>query len=269
MNRPLSLAALTVLDLSPADMVSCAAWAGYSHVGLRLNPATPTEAHYSTIGDTPVIREVLARLQDTGIRVLDIEILRLKPDTRVADFEAFFETGARLGAQHVLLAGNDPDHARLVDNFGTTCDLAARYGLAAHLEPMPWTDVRNVAEADAIIRAAGRDNGGIIIDPIHFDRSGDTIDGLAAIPPSRFRYMQFCDAPAARPTTTEEILFQARAERLPPAEGGLPLRELLGALPAGITLSIEVPQMALARTVGPFERARRLREACQHLLAGC
>jgi len=269
MNRPLSLAALTVLDLSPADMVSCAAWAGYSHVGLRLNPATPTEAHYPTIGDTPLIRDVLARLQDTGVKVLDVEILRLKPDTLVTDFEAFFETGSRLGAQHVLLAGNDPEHTRLVDNFAATCDLAARYGLAAHLEPMPWTDVRNVAEADAIIRAAGRDNAGIIIDPIHFDRSGDTLAGLADIPASRFRYMQFCDAPAARPTSTEEILFQARAERLPPGEGGLPLRALLQALPAGIALSIEVPQMALAQSVGPFERARRLREATEHVLATC
>ncbi|TMG83723.1 MAG: sugar phosphate isomerase/epimerase, partial [Betaproteobacteria bacterium] len=32
MTRPLSLAALTVLELSPPDMVACAAEAGYSHV---------------------------------------------------------------------------------------------------------------------------------------------------------------------------------------------------------------------------------------------
>ncbi|HEY5308601.1 MAG TPA: sugar phosphate isomerase/epimerase, partial [Casimicrobiaceae bacterium] len=40
MSRILSLAALTVLELSPPDMVSCAAAAGYTHVGLRLLPAT-------------------------------------------------------------------------------------------------------------------------------------------------------------------------------------------------------------------------------------
>src|SRR5438046_5381 len=43
MTRPLSLAALTVLELSPPDMVACAAEAGYSHVGLRLLPATANE----------------------------------------------------------------------------------------------------------------------------------------------------------------------------------------------------------------------------------
>lgn len=36
--RPISLAALTVLDVSPANQVLCAAKAGYSHVGIRLVP---------------------------------------------------------------------------------------------------------------------------------------------------------------------------------------------------------------------------------------
>ena len=36
MTRPLSLAALTVLELTPPEMVVCAAEAGFSHVGIRL-----------------------------------------------------------------------------------------------------------------------------------------------------------------------------------------------------------------------------------------
>ncbi len=60
--RPISLAALTVLDVSPANQVLCAAKAGYSHVGIRLVPATPTETQYDMIGDTPMIREVEANL---------------------------------------------------------------------------------------------------------------------------------------------------------------------------------------------------------------
>lgn len=92
-------------------MVSCAAEAGYSHVGLRLVPATPSEVNWATIGDTWVIRETLARLAATGIAVLDIEILRLKPETRVADFLPVLETAARLSARNALVAGNDPDEA--------------------------------------------------------------------------------------------------------------------------------------------------------------
>ena len=108
--RPISLAALTILDVSSANQVLCAAKAGYSHVGIRLVPATPTETQYDMIGNTPMIREVKANLKGTGIKVLDIEILRIKPDTRAVNWKAFFETGARLGATQVLCAGNDPRH---------------------------------------------------------------------------------------------------------------------------------------------------------------
>lgn len=66
MQRPLSLAALTVLELSPPEIVSIAAEAGYSHVGLRLIPATPEEASHAMIGDTHAVRETLARLADVG-----------------------------------------------------------------------------------------------------------------------------------------------------------------------------------------------------------
>ena len=36
MTRSISLAALTVLELTPPEMVICAAEAGFSHVGIRL-----------------------------------------------------------------------------------------------------------------------------------------------------------------------------------------------------------------------------------------
>ena len=123
--RPISLAALTILDVSPANQV------------LRLVPATPTETQYDMIGNTPMIREVEANLKATGIKVLDIEILRIKPDTRAVNWKAFFETGARLGATQVLCAGNDPDINRLTDNYAELCELAHPYGLNLSIEPMP------------------------------------------------------------------------------------------------------------------------------------
>ena len=158
MTRPLSLAALTVIELSPPDMVTCAARAGFTHVGLRLVPATPQEVSYETVGDTPVIRDVRARLDDTGVAVLDIEILRLRPETNVPDFLPVLETGARLGARNAFIADNDPDESRLTERFGELCDLAAPFGIAPCLEPMPWTDVRNFAQGARILRAAARAN---------------------------------------------------------------------------------------------------------------
>ncbi|MBU6436228.1 MAG: sugar phosphate isomerase/epimerase, partial [Betaproteobacteria bacterium] len=151
MNRLISLAALTVLELSPPDMVSCAAAAGFSHVGIRLIAATATEPQHDIVGDTPLLRDVERRLANEGVKVLDVEIFRIKPDTRVADYEAAVATAARLGARELLVAGNDPNEVRLIDTFCDLCDLAARYGLGANLEFMPWTDAKDLLQAARIV----------------------------------------------------------------------------------------------------------------------
>lgn len=132
-ERIFSLASLTVLELSPPQMVEVAAKAGYSHVGLRLVPATPQEHHFPLVADADLRRQTLARLRDTGVRVLDVEILRLKPQTRIKDFESVLAVGAEFAASELLVAGNDPDEARMTDNFAALCDLAAQYGLHPHL----------------------------------------------------------------------------------------------------------------------------------------
>jgi sugar phosphate isomerase/epimerase len=266
-SRILSLAALSVLELSPPEMVSCAAAAGYKHVGLRLLPATMQEVAWPMVGETSLVREVRTRLSDTGIGVLDVEILRLKPDTRVEDYQAALETGARLGARNVLVAGNDPDEGRLTARFAALCDLAAPLDLCPGLEPMPWTDVRDFAQARRIVTAAGRSNAGIIVDPIHFDRGGSVPSEIAQTPSAWLRYAQLCDAPRERPADTEGLLLQARAERLLPGDGGLDLAGILMALPPDIPLSLEIPMVGLAKTVGAVERARRMRAATLALLS--
>lgn len=267
MERILSLSALTVLELPPPEMVTCARDAGYTHVGLRLVPATSEEPAWDTVGDTAIVRETLARLQDSAIEVLDVEILRLKPDTKIQDFRPVLETAARLGARNALVAGNDRDEARLTDNLAALCDLAAPYLIAPCLEPMPWTDAKNFAQGARIVGNASRPNIGLLIDPIHFDRGGSVASEIPAVPVSWIRYIQLCDAPAERPTTIEGLLFQARAERLLPGEGGLDLKGILRAVPAQTPISIEIPQEELAKTMPAVERARRAAAATRNLIA--
>jgi sugar phosphate isomerase/epimerase len=249
-------------------MVSCAAEAGYSHVGIRVLPATPHEQPYDLIGDTPLLREVESRLADTGLKVLDVEIFRIKPDTRVvADYEAALATAARLGASTMLVAGNDPDESRLIDTFGQFCELAQRYALSASLEFMPWTDAKNLTQVARVVHACARDNAAVLVDAFHFSRSRSRIEDIATVPASRFHYMQLCDAPAAIPPTMDQILAEARAERLFPGEGGVDLLGILRALPRHIPISLEVPTHTLAKTVGATERARRALAATRRVLA--
>lgn len=257
--RHIGLAALTVLELPHHEQVSVAAQAGYSHVGLRLVPVAGQP--YNHPFD---VAEVERRLLDTGVRMLDVEVFRLAPETKINEFESAMATAQRLGATELLVHGADPDEARLIDTFGRLCDLAARHGLSANLEPMPWVDVSNLAKAMRILDGAARVNGAFLVDPIHFYRGGDTPQALANVGRQRLRYMQLCDARPERPSDMQEIIRQARGDRLFPGEGGLDLKGLLRALPAGIPLSLEVP---VAQKLEPLERARRALAATKAVLA--
>jgi sugar phosphate isomerase/epimerase len=265
-TRALSLAALTVLELSPPELVGCAAAAGYSHVGVRLLPATESEPRWPVVGDTPMVREVEHRLADSGVRVLDIEIFRLRPETDVRDYLLALETGARLGAKYVLVAGNDPDESRLTERFASLCELGLPFGLGFDVEPMPWTDVKNLQQGARIVAASGSPRAGVLIDPIHFDRGGNVPADIAAVPAQALHYAQLCDAPAERPRDTETLLHQARAERLMPGDGQLDLAGILRALPGHVPLALEVPMLTLAKTVSALERATRIRQKTHALL---
>jgi sugar phosphate isomerase/epimerase len=266
-KRQLSLGALTVMELAPDQMVACAADAGYDCVGLRLLPATSAEPAWPSIGDTPLVREIERRLGDTGVRMLDIEIFRLLPETDVDAFLPALETGARLGATQALVGAYDPEPKRLAERFAALCNLGAPLGLSMNIEPMPWTEVKNIAQGMQLLEAADRHNAGLLVDPIHFDRGGDVPVNIAAIPRARLRYMQICDAPAERPTDKETLIFHARNERLMPGDGGLDLLGILRAMPRDIPIAVEVPTKTLARDVDAVERAKRIRIKTEALLA--
>ena len=258
MKRGIGLAALTVLELPPHEQVSVAAQAGYSHVGLRLIPVAGQPFHHVLDVD-----KVEKRLADTGVRVLDVEVFRLAPETRIDEFESTMAAAARLRATELLVHGADPDATRLTETFARLCDLAASYGLSANLEPMPWVDVSNLAKAQRVLDAAGRNNSGLLVDAIHFYRAGDSLQALAKLPRKLLRYMQLCDARPERPSDMQEIIRQARSDRLFPGEGGLDLNGLLRALPAGIPISLEVP---VSKKMEPLERARRALAATNAIL---
>jgi sugar phosphate isomerase/epimerase len=266
MTRPIAIAPITTPELAPPDSVSVAARTGYSHVGLRLLPSVPDGFAWPLATDAALLRDTLARMRDTGVGVLDIDIIRLRSDCNPASFTRFFETGAALGARAVLLAADDADQARLVANYAALCERAVPFGLSIDLEFMPWTAVPDLAAAVRVGSAADRPNAGIVIDTLHVARAGTSIAELAAVDRRFLHYMQICDGPAERPATTEALIHAARSERLFPGEGELDLFGMLGALPADLPISVEVPTETLARSVGPEDRARRARQATDALL---
>jgi sugar phosphate isomerase/epimerase len=263
---PFSLAALTVLELAPPALIDVAAACGYDHVGIRLLAAVPGGIAYPLMEDEAGLRETIARMDGTGVTVADLEVVALREETDMAGFSAFFETGARLGARHILVAGYDPDLDRFTDRYARFCEAAAPYGLTADLEFMPWTHVPDLATANRIVAQIGQANAGVLVDALHFDRSKSLIGELARIPAERLHYWQICDGPAEPPATTEELMHAARYERLFPGEGGIALAALTRAMPKDIIVSIEVPTAGLAKTVDAKTRAQRALDAARRVI---
>jgi sugar phosphate isomerase/epimerase len=261
-----SLDHLTLLELTPPELVRIAAQAGFTHVGVRLNPAAPGEHQYPMLGDSPMRRETLGCMQETGVRVLDIGVIRLKPETDVKAFEPIFESAARLGAAHAMVNGDEPDHARLADLLARLCEVARPFSLTMNLEATPWSGVRTLADAVRVVQAAAEAEARVLIDTIHVDRSGGTPADIAAVPPALVTHLQVCDAFGARPQDFETMIFQARNERRYPGDGNLDLRAMLRAAPAGAALSLEAPWRSLAQTLSPLERAQRGRAAMTSLV---
>lgn len=267
MKRWMSLSHLSVIELSPPEAVSVAHAAGFDCVDLRLAKAIPSDTEYPVFGQTPMLRETLARLRDTGVRVFDIELIRLKRDTDPGSFERLFDTAQRLGARRIKVAGDDKDLAVITERFAQVCAMAARYGLQVDLEFMPWSGISSVASAVSVVTAAAQPNGQVLIDALHLSRSGGHPSDLAAFDRRAFGYLQLCDAPAMLPPDLDAILHEARTERLIPGDGGLPLLELLAVFPADTPVSIELPMKALAARLPALERARLFARGTRDLLA--
>jgi sugar phosphate isomerase/epimerase len=264
----LSLAHLTVLDTTPPELVTVAAAAGFRTIGIRLT-ATPSVGvpPYDMLGDGPLLRETLARLADTGVSVLDTEFLRFEPEHPVGVPEGFLEASARLGARHVLVMSAEPEEARTLERFGDLCDRAAGYGLTVGLEFAIYTGVRTLADAARVVATSKRPNASVLIDALHFSRSGGLPAHVARVDPSLFRYAQLCDAGPDRPgpDDTPALIREARMGRLLPGEGVLPLGELVAALPASVPLAIEAPCRATA-DLPAVERAKRAYRALAALV---
>ena len=268
-SHPISLAHLTVLDTTPPELVTIAAAAGFRTVGIRLT-ATPSVGvpPYDMLREGPMLRDTLARLADTGVTVLDTEFLRFEPELPVGVPEGFLEVSARLGARNVLVMSAEPEEARTLERFGELCDRAAAYGLHVNLEFAIYTGVRTLAHAAEMVARSKRANARVLMDALHFSRSGGLPAHVVQVDPALFRYAQICDAgpDMPRPDDAPSLIREARTGRLLPGEGVLPLRELVAALPPGLPLGIEAPDRTLAH-LPPLERAKRAHRALSALLA--
>jgi len=227
-NRQLfSLAAATAASADRMQSVRLAAEAGYDAVGLRFDQRPPSGSE---------VRSLHRALTDAGLGVLDIEVIRIRPGDNADATQRLVEWGVDVGAGHLLVVSDDADPARTVARFAETCEVAGAGGMVAVLEFMRFTAVPRLADAVAVVQAAGHPAGAVLVDLLHLVRSGSVPADLLKVAPALLPYAQLCDAgePGGDPA------HEARHARMLPGEGSLPLAEFVDALPLGIPLSIEV-----------------------------
>ncbi len=174
---------------------------------------------------------------------LGLEIVALQP---LRDFEAMpapmrarnFDRGRRklelaqeLGARLLCICSNvSPetigDPARAADDLGEFADLARQYGMRIGYEALAWgRHVKDWTDAWDIVRAADRDNLGLILDSFHICVRGNPIEPIAELPGDKIALVQIADAPAL----LMDPMSLGRHYRSYPGQGDYPIVDYLDA----------------------------------------
>ncbi|MFZ4689022.1 MAG: sugar phosphate isomerase/epimerase family protein [Polymorphobacter sp.] len=237
MNR-ISLASGVVPEFGPVATIHAAAAGGFDAVGLWIEPEHWTAA---------MTRDSRAALHETGLELLDVEVIWIKPGGDVAQHKRSIDIGAELGAKHVLCVSSDPDMGATAATLAALCTHAEPSGMRVALEFGVFTEVKTIGMAMAVLDAVAHPMRALLIDPIHVDRSGGSAAEIAAVPRDLLPYAQFCDASAIRPDPADfaAVITDAIDLRLQCGDGVLPLAAMLAALPPGVPLSIELRSKAL------------------------
>ena len=258
-QRELSLAALGFLELDPPALLDVAGAAGFSSVSLRTWAAVPGGPEYPLLDGETLGRRTRERIDATGVGILQIELVSLARDVEIESYRPVLEGGAALGAARVVACGDDDDTV-VVERLAELCERADDLGMRVDVEFMPFRRLATLGQALAVVKRADRDNACVMVDALHLFRSGGSVADVAAALPSRIGVCQLCDAPLGGPADAE-LASEARERRLLPGDGELPLRDLVRALPAGVSLAAEVPNHVLFAGRAPADRARLAYEA--------
>jgi sugar phosphate isomerase/epimerase len=250
-------------------MVYLAARAGYDFVGLRLIPMGVPGEHPSITQDKDIIRKTRKAMNETGIRLLDLELARILKDKDPKEYQPAMEAAAELGARHVISSawetGGPLERDFIVERYAEICDLATPFGLTVELEFPTFSKLTNLKEAVDIVAAANRDNSGILLDTLYIHFSAVALAELETLPENWLHFLHVCDTDDAGPGSREEMIHTARDDRRYLGEGTIDFKPILDRLPA-MPLAIELPNLKCVKELGFEGHAKRcLDTARDHL----
>lgn len=238
-KRLIGMAPLSVLGTEPVDFIQAAAKVGYDFIGLRTRPVTTTEKDLNLLNGHPRMKEVLAALKDTGMKVVDTEFLAMDAHVDAGIWQPMLEAAAQLGAQSLTVTVTDPDWVRATETMGRLVEDAKKFNVVITLEPISYQTVKLLPEG---VRMAQQTGCRVLLDTLHFHRAGGDMQHITDSLPYLANLVQLCDGLLAeRADTREGLIEESRSHRGIPGEGDFKLAECLALLPSDMPVSIEVP----------------------------
>ena len=256
MPRLVSLAAGTILDVTPVEAVGVAAEAGFGAVGIWFDPTTWKPS-------TPA--RIRSELDQHQILAFDIEPIMLSAKGDHGD--EIVDAAVEIGVQNILVASREPDHAKVAARLNALAERIQHTDIKLVLEFLPILAIKTLADALSIVESVNHKSVGVLIDSLHLARSGSRLDLITESNIARFAYLQICDGPAVlSDPSPERLMHEALHGRLLPGEGGLDLHGLLRKVP-GVPLSFELRSEALLSAFpDPIERAQAVLRSAQILI---
>lgn len=266
MTRQFSLVHSTVLGLTPPEMIYVAGKAGYDFVSILLIPkGLPNEPNYELSKKKEMMRQTKTALAETGIKLLDMELAKIYDGLDPKTYLPAMEVAAELGGTNILSSIWTKEYNFATECFSELCELAKPFGLTVDLEFVPFSEVKNLKEGIAILRAVNCENCGIVVDMLHFYYSRVAIEELDKVPREWFHFVHLCDAPAEIPATKEGLIYTTRQERLYPGEGGIDITAILNRIPE-VPYAIEMPNIMRTMELGYEEYALRSIQTAKNYL---
>ena len=190
-------------DIDVAGLVAAAGDAGFSAVGM---PGRRADAACA------------AALAAGGLRCHELLALVLSADEQATLRRArqLAEAAAVVNAQWVLTTFAVPFNPGTRPLIERCAAMFAEAGAGMAVEFSPLGAVTSIAGGLEVVKAAGVERAGVVIDSWHFFRGDSTWEQLERVPLDRIAYIQFNDA---RPPVSEDGMHETMHRRAMPGDG--------------------------------------------------
>ena len=223
----LSMGAICFRDRSFPEIVAAASTSGFTGIGLTVGQCV------SALERGIDLSEISSRVTDAGLRVAELELIRLGDDGPVQHANALVEELSHaLLPDRVHVAAFTGELPRISDQLAAVCDRLSHVPVA--VEFMPYSQIANLTQAIELTKHTGAPNAKVVLDVVHFFRSGADPADLTAGQLDWVAGLQLSDVAVRHGVSLSR---EARHLRTYPGRGTLDIVGLLRSI-AGVSTTL-------------------------------